>query len=44
MKNYEIFPNAPITEALLDIKVQLQEGVTLDDLKELHPKLKARFP
>jgi uncharacterized protein (TIGR04255 family) len=44
LKNYEIFPNAPITEALLDIKVQLQEGVTLDDLKELHPKLKARFP
>ena len=44
MQNYENFPNAPITEALLDIKVQQQEGVTLDDLKELHPKLKVRFP
>jgi len=40
----EIFPNAPITEALLDIKVQLPKGVTLDDLKGFHPDLKARFP
>lgn len=44
MSDYELFPNAPITEAVLDIKIQLQEAVTLSDLKELHAPIKSRFP
>jgi len=44
LTDYEIFTNAPITEALLDIKVQIEEGVTLNDLKAFHTAIKERFP
>jgi len=44
LTDYEVFPNAPITEAVLDIKVQLQEPVALNDMREFHTAIKARFP
>lgn len=34
----------PITEALLDIKVKLNNSITLSDLEKLHNKVKKRFP
>jgi uncharacterized protein (TIGR04255 family) len=42
--HYEIFPNAPITEALIDIKVTLPKELSLNDLKQLQVNIKARFP
>jgi uncharacterized protein (TIGR04255 family) len=44
LTSYEVFPNAPITEAVLDIQCKLPEKVTLEDLKQLHKGLKNRFP
>jgi uncharacterized protein (TIGR04255 family) len=44
LTDYEVFTNAPITEALLDIKVQIEKGVTLNDLKIFHTAIKERFP
>lgn len=44
MSEYTVFPNAPITEALLDIRVQLPSGIDLDKLKTFHDPIKERFP
>jgi len=42
--SYTVFPHAPITEALLDIRAELPERVTLQDLETFHVNLKDRFP
>ena len=44
MNEYTVFLNAPITEAILDIRVQLPEGIDLDKLKTFHEPIKERFP
>lgn len=44
MNEYTVFPNAPIVEALLDIRVELPEETTLAKLEEFHDKVKGRFP
>jgi uncharacterized protein (TIGR04255 family) len=43
MANFEIFPKAPITEALLDIKVKLHEGVGLDIFDGFQENIRDRF-
>jgi uncharacterized protein (TIGR04255 family) len=40
----EVFPKAPITEALIDIGVQLPESVSLTDLEKLHSHIKGEYP
>jgi uncharacterized protein (TIGR04255 family) len=40
----EVFPNAPITEALIDIKVQLPEATNLSILSTYHEIIKQNFP
>lgn len=40
----EIFPNAPITEAVIEILVQLSKKITINDLTKCHDSLKNRFP
>jgi len=44
LSDYPVFLNAPITEAILDIRVQLPEGIDLDKLKTFHEPIKERFP
>lgn len=44
MSEYIVFPNAPITEALLDIRVQLPSEIDLDKLKTFYDPIKERFP
>lgn len=44
MKEYQTFPNAPIVEAILDIQVDLPEGVTLEQVDSFHQHVKERFP
>ncbi len=44
MPDYTVFPNAPITEALLDIRVKLPEKRALADLKVFQDHIKDRFP
>lgn len=44
MNEYTVFPNAPIVEALLDIRVELPEKIILKMLEEFHEKVKERFP
>ena len=44
MSEYTVFPNAPIVEALLDIRVELSEEITLAKLEIFHDKIKGRFP
>ena len=44
MTNYEIFKNAPIVEAVLDIQVQLPKNTSLEDLKTLGDHVKEHFP
>jgi uncharacterized protein (TIGR04255 family) len=44
MAEFEIFPNAPITEAVLDIFVRMPENANLDILEKYHDKIKDRFP
>lgn len=44
MNGYTVFPNAPITEALLDIRVVLPEGITLAKLETFQDLVKERFP
>lgn len=43
MSEYTVFPNAPITEALLDIRVELPEDVTLAKLGTFYDYVKERF-
>lgn len=44
MREYPVFPNAPIVEALLDIRVELPPEVTLTTLEAFHEYVKERFP
>lgn len=44
MNEYTVFPNAPITEALLDIRVVLPEDVKLAKLETFQDLVKVRFP
>jgi uncharacterized protein (TIGR04255 family) len=43
LKNNIVFPNAPITEALLDIRVQLPKETTLKKLESFQEDIKNRF-
>lgn len=38
------YPNAPITEAILDFQVELPDGVTLTDLEQVYHGLEAKYP
>ena len=40
----EVFPNPPITEGLIDIRVQLPGEVSLADLEKLHTKIEDAYP
>lgn len=44
MNDYPVFPTAPIVEALLDIRVELPQEVTLAKLETFHEHVKERFP
>ncbi len=44
MAEYEVFPNPPITEAIIDIKTILPENRSLADLEMLYEKVKDHFP
>jgi len=44
LSEYTVFPNAPITEALLDIRVELSKDVDLNKLASFHDFIKERFP
>lgn len=44
MSEYTVFPNAPITEALLDIRVELPKDVTLSKIEAFHNSVKDSFP
>ena len=44
MGKYTVFPKAPITEALLDIRVELPTEVSLAKLETVHDLVKERFP
>lgn len=39
-----MFPNAPITEALLDIRVELPGGIDIAKLESFHDNIRERFP
>ena len=43
-ESYIKFPNPPITEALIDIRVDLPKEITLDKLLLFHDEVKERFP
>lgn len=44
LKEQTTYPNAPIVEAILDIRVKLPEIVTLESLEAFHDSIKERFP
>jgi uncharacterized protein (TIGR04255 family) len=44
MSDYIVFRNAPIIEALLDIRVQLPGEVDLEKLKKIHDQIRDHFP
>ncbi len=46
MSEYTVFPNAPITEALLDIRVELPKEIILENLEKFHnhETVKEHFP
>lgn len=44
LKNYPVFANPPITEALIDIRVDLPETISLNDLELFHSEIKELFP
>lgn len=44
MAEWTVFPNAPITEALLDIRVQLPAEVNLARLETYYDSVKDRYP
>ena len=46
MNEYTVFPNAPITEALLDIRVELSKDINLETLEKFYDQndIKERFP
>jgi uncharacterized protein (TIGR04255 family) len=41
---YPVFVNAPITEALLDIRVELPKDIDLNKISTFHNSIKDRFP
>jgi len=43
MNDFHVFPNAPITEALLDITAKLPDGVGLNLFEEFQENIKDRF-
>jgi len=44
LKEYTVFRNAPIKEALLDVRVELPNDVDLKKLEMFHSFVKERFP
>ncbi|GJL77142.1 MAG: hypothetical protein NPINA01_01310 [Nitrospinaceae bacterium] len=44
MTSFERFPNAPIREAIIDIKVELPQEIILDDLEKFGNDIKSRYP
>jgi uncharacterized protein (TIGR04255 family) len=44
LTEYTVFPNAPIVEAILDIRADLPKSVRLDDLAVFHEHVRNRFP
>ena len=40
----EVFPKAPLTEALIDIRVKLPGNVSLADLEKLQDKIRVEYP
>lgn len=44
MDEYTVFTNAPITEALLDIRVEYSREITLAELESFHNLIKEDFP
>lgn len=44
MGKYTVFPNAPITEAILDIRAELPEEVKLENLAAFQNSIEGRFP
>ena len=46
MSEYTVFPNTPITEALLDIRVELPKKIVLENLETFHDheSVKEYFP
>lgn len=43
MNDFDLFPNAPITEAILDISAKLPKEVALNSFNEFHKSIKDRF-
>ncbi len=41
---FETFRNAPIIEALIDVRTQLAPSITLADLEALHDSIKTQYP
>jgi uncharacterized protein (TIGR04255 family) len=44
LSQYTIFPNTPIVEAILDIRVELPKDATLDTLEMFYDTIKTRYP
>jgi len=44
MSEREVFPNAPITEAILDIRVTPSSDKVVSALRDMHDRIKERFP
>jgi uncharacterized protein (TIGR04255 family) len=44
MSAYRRYTNAPITEALVDLRVQYDQGVSLEQLKAFGAEIKAQYP
>lgn len=44
MTEHTVFANAPIVEALLDVRTKLSEKTALTDLLPFHDRIKDRFP
>ena len=44
MTKYPVFPKAPITEALLDIRAQLPQEIDLKDIESFYDFVKEQFP
>ena len=40
----EVFPKAPLTEALIDIRLKLPGNVCLADLEKLHDRIRDQYP
>lgn len=38
------YPNAPITEALIDLRVKMPKGTTVEDLEKIHAAEKSAYP